>query len=243
MGKHREFYPPRQIEFKRAASAGVPRLKLPQFSQQTQTRTLCYVPRVSSNRIAAFCLAGLSSRMLTGQVTSAPIGEIGVDYSYNQLDTFGSNVPHESGGSVYGEFLSRPSPSRLLRGMSTIGLVAEFSGSGAASGRFYSYLAGLRFNNEWHKSHLNAWAEFALAGAHASVNQPPVAGSGSLISRNGVNIAVADGVDLVLKQRYMVHLFQVEFVFVKLPAIPPGSGNGGADLRISGGFGYRFHER
>lgn len=188
-------------------------------------------------------LAGLWARLLTGQVNSSPIAEIGVNYSYSQLDTFGSDVSHENGGSVYGEYLFSPEPSRLFRGMSTLGIAAEFSGTGAASGRFYSYLVGPRFNNEWHKSHLNAWGEFALAGAHASAYAPPVAGSGGWISRNGVSFGVADGLDVVLKKRYMVHLFQIDFTYVKLPEIPPGSGHGGGDLRISSGFGYRFGER
>jgi hypothetical protein len=53
--------------------------------------------------------------VLTGQVNSSPIAEIGVNDSYNQLDTFGSDVSHQSGGLVYGEYLFRPAPSRLLR--------------------------------------------------------------------------------------------------------------------------------
>ncbi len=186
------------------------------------------------------CLSCFAANFALAQTPFAPQGEIGINYSYNQLSTFGPDTSHENGGSVYGEYLFSPVPSRTLHAMGSLGLVAEFSGSGAPSGQFYSLLIGPRFNFEWRKSHLNAWGEFNGSVSHASAYAGALAGQ---ISRTGFFFGAADGLDLVLKQRYLVHLFQIEFAAVKLPAVPPGSGSGGGDLRVSAGFGYRFGER
>ncbi len=65
----------------------------------------------------------------------APLGEIGVEYSYNSVSTSDNGESNQNGGSAYGHYF-------FPRTGGSAGIVAEFGGSGSNSGNLYTFLAG-----------------------------------------------------------------------------------------------------
>ncbi len=174
-----------------------------------------------------FCAAGF---MAMAQDTG-PAGEIGVNYAYNQLDLSDSTVSHQNGGSVYGEYYFHPAHSAFLHATSELGIVGEFSGSGAGSARFYSYLFGPRFNYEWRKTHLGAWGEFEIGAERTTINGT------AIYNKSNFSFGVADGLDFIASRHYVVHLFQIEFASASIRSTHQD------DMRLSAGIGFRFGEK
>jgi hypothetical protein len=161
--------------------------------------------------------------------------ELGFHYAYNSLA-----ASNENGASFYGEyFLKGTSPH--LHGQDRLGLIGEFGGSGIASGSLYTYLAGIRFNTEWKKSHLVLHSEYKAGGAHARVNGVNSAGANVSFSRNSFALGIAGvGLDLRLGQHYVLTLLQTDFPAMEVPDAATDISHWSGDLRVSAGIGYRF---
>jgi len=172
-----------------------------------------------------------------------PVAEMSFQYAYNSLTTSASGESNQSGGSVYGQYFFKGNGTRW-HGRSIFGIVANFSGSASNSGSLYTYLFGPRFSLEWRKSHLNWHGEYKLGGAHVRVNGENSAGSEISVARNSFAwCAAGSGLDLVLAKHYVVTLLQADFLNAEVPDLVAGTSHWRADMRISGGVGFRLGQR
>ena len=175
-------------------------------------------------------------------VEPAPAFEIGLGYSYNQLTTSYCCEANQSGASIFGEYVFK----RATRGWgarSTLGIAAEFAGSGSSSAGVYSYLFGPRFKYEWKKSHLFIYFEWEIGGARDRVTGPNLSGSQTTLAVSGFASGVKDALGAVIAERYTINFFQTEVIFLRVPDLATGNDRGRGDLRLTGGFGFRFGKR
>jgi hypothetical protein len=173
---------------------------------------------------------------------SMPVAEVGFHFSHHEVTTFASDVSHQNGGSVYGQYFFKQT-GRMWHGRSMLGVVAEFGGSGSTSGRLYTYLFGPRLSTEWRKSHLVLYAEYKIGGAHVRLNGVGQAGPDASVTGNSFAWGVAGlGLDRVIVRRYVMTLCQVDFVNL-VPSVRSGSSHLQGEARISAGFGFRFGQR
>jgi hypothetical protein len=192
----------------------------------------------------AICRSWLGACTLSAAAAaqSAPAFEVGANYSYNQLDLSDFNNVNQSGGSLYGEYFFSPRAGRW-HARSTLGLVAQFGGSSNDRASLYSYMFGPRFNYEWKKSHLLLYGEFEFGGARSRVNGVTSTGLNGSLTRNSFAFGTNDGLGVVIGRRYIVNLFQSEFIGAEMPDIATGNSRWRDDFRVSGGLGFRFGQR
>jgi len=194
-----------------------------------------------------YCLLSLGvcafSGAATAQDDSTPLAEAGVQWVYNNLETSSTGGwSNQNGASLYGQYFFK-SAGRVLHARTTLGIVADLSGSASRSGSLYTYLFGPRVNMEWRKSHLVFHAEYKLGGDHVRVNGLTQGGPNIFVTRNSfTGGGVGDGLDVVVSHHYVVSLFQIDFLDVDVPHFS-GGGHWEADMRISAGISYRFGQR
>lgn len=173
-----------------------------------------------------------------------PVAEVGVQYAYNSLLTSASGESNQSGASIYGQYFFKRTGQRW-DGRYMGSVVAQFSGSGSNSGSLYTLLLAPRFNIEWRKSHVVMWGEpfFEAGAAHVRVNGVSAAGPNLSPARYSFAWGIGAGLDLVVRQHYVVTLCQGDSVFLEVPDITSGSSRWRGETRLSGGIGYRFGQR
>jgi hypothetical protein len=171
-----------------------------------------------------------------------PVGEVGVQWAYNNLDASTTGLSVQNGGSIYGQYFLEQT-GRRWHGRRMLGLVGEFSGSGSQSGSLYSYLFGPRFSTEWRKPHLVLHGEYKIGGDRVRVNGVTPAGVQVSAVRNSFAWGVASaGLDAVVARRYIGHLIQSDFLSLDAPQFP-GGGSRRGDMRVSAGIGIRLGQR
>jgi hypothetical protein len=180
------------------------------------------------------CVLPLAAQAQGNDADPAPSYEVGFHYAYNS-----TGESNENGASVYGEYFFKGSAAHL-RGRGSFGLIADFSGSGSASGSLYTYLVGIRLNAEWQKSHLVLHSDYKLGAAHVRVNGVNSAGANTSFVRHRFAVDLpAVGLDLRIGH-YVITLLQTDFPAMEVPAFAGGSNSWMGDLRVSAGVGYRF---
>ena len=95
-----------------------------------------------------YCLLSLGvcafSGAATAQDDSTPLAEAGVQWVYNNLETSSTGGwSNQNGASLYGQYFFK-SAGRVLHARTTLGIVADLSGSASQSGSLYTYLFGPR---------------------------------------------------------------------------------------------------
>jgi hypothetical protein len=187
--------------------------------------------------LCAFSVAAIA------QENPMPVGEMGVQWAYNNLETSQTGGwSNQNGGSIYGQYFFKRSV-RHWHGRAMFGIAGEFSRSGSQSGSLYSYLFGPRFSTEWRKQHLALHGEYKIGGDRVRVNGVTPAGGQVTAVRNSFAWGAASvGLDAVVARRYVVNLLQVDFLNLDVPQFP-GGGSWREDLRVSAGIGFRFGER
>ena len=187
-------------------------------------------------------VCALSAAAMAQGSDSMSVAEMGLQFAHNELTTSASDVSHQNGGSLYGQYFFKQT-SRMWHERSMLGIVADFSGSDSGSGSLYTYLFGPRVSTEWRKSLLVLHFEYKIGGAHVRLNGTSLTGSDASIARNSFAWGAASGgLDLVVADRYVVTLFQDDFVNV-VPNVTLGSSRWQGEARISAGFGFRFGQR
>jgi len=172
----------------------------------------------------------------------APIGEMGVRYTYNSLAISTSGESNQSGASIYGQyFFKGAGPQWSGRGL--LGIAADFSGSSSGSGSLYTYLFAPRVSTEWPRAHLVYYFEPIIGGAHVRVNGTAITGLAASATRNSFAYGFGAGADLLIGQHYVVSLLHVEDVSLEVPDVASGTSRWRSDSRISGGIGFRFGQR
>jgi hypothetical protein len=212
------------------------RPKLP-LSDRRPSRMSYFSVCVMSLGVCAFSAAAVA------QQDSMPVGEAGVHWVYNNLETSRTGGwSNQNGASLYGQYFFK-SAGRMWHGRSMLGIVADFSGSASQSGSLYTYLFGPRLSIEWRKSHLVFHAEYKIGGDHVRVNGLTQGGPNVFVTRNSfTGGGVGDGLDAVVSHHYVVSLFQIDFLDVDVPH-SSGGGHWEGDMRISAGISYRFGQR
>jgi hypothetical protein len=172
----------------------------------------------------------------------APLGEVGVRYTYNSLSTSTSGESNQSGASVYGQyFFKGAGPQWSRRGL--LGIVADFSGSSSGSGSLYTYLFAPRISTEWPRAHLVYYFEPIIGGAHVRVNGTALRESAASATRNSFAYGFGAGADLLFGPHCVVTLLHLETVSLDVPDVASGTSRWRSDSRISGGIGFRLGQR
>ncbi len=157
----------------------------------------------------------------------APLGEIGVEYSYNSLSTSENGESNQNGGSVYGHYF-------FPKTGGGIGVAAEFGGSSSNSGSLYTFLAGPSLTHEWRRAHLIYQIDLLIGGAHVR--------QGSLAQGSFV-IGTAYALQYRAGDHYVMTLFRVEPMTLEAPDVVSGRSHWQSDFRVSAGVGFRFGEK
>jgi len=157
----------------------------------------------------------------------APMGEVGVEYSYNSLSSSNNGESNQNGGMAYGHYFFPKTGGGA-------GIVAEFSGSGSNGGSLYTFLAGPSLMHEWRRAHLVYQIDLLAGGAH--VRQVSLA-QGTFV------IGAAYALQYRASDHYVVTLFRVEPLSLEVPDLASGRGHWQSDFRVTAGIGFRFGEK
>lgn len=166
----------------------------------------------------------------------APLGEIGVQYSYNALSISENGESNQSGGSAYGHYF-------LPKTGGSFGIVAEVTGSASNSGSLYTFLAGPSLTHEWRRAHLIWDLDLLVGGAHARLNGIGAAGSQVSLKQGSFVYGVGYGLQYRAGDQFVVTLFRIEPLSLELPDLVSGASHWQSDFRASAGVGFRFGEK
>src|SRR5271163_1841815 len=145
----------------------------------------------------------LSAVAASGQETSRPNVEVGLNYSWLHVNS--SNYDFQrtgNGGSGYVEYNIN----------SLIGLVADFGGYAntrtGINDKALTYLFGPRFT--WRHSRLNPYVQFLFGGAYAWAGP-----AGNSNTQNAFATAAGGGLDYRWTNRISIKPIQVEYVMTQ----------------------------
>lgn len=172
-----------------------------------------------------------------------PAGEIGAEWSYNNLETSNAGNgawSNENGGSLYGQYFLGKA-RRVWHGQNRFGIAARFDGTGSQSGSLYTGMAGPRFGIEWRKSHLLWFGEYLIGDAQVRVDG--MAQTASSFSRNSFIWGEGSGLQLILSRRFTVTLVHLDALSLEAPDAVTGRSHWQGDLRFSAGIGDRFERK
>ena len=183
---------------------------------------------------------GVCALAAAAAAESAPMAEVGLAYSYNQLETSDSNVSNQSGGSVYGEYFLKPGQRWYAR--ATLGLVGEVSRWAAIAPACTPTCSGPGLTMSG-RSRTCYFTESLSSGAPSRVNGATSTGLNGSLARNSFAFGVSDGLGVAIGRHYIVNLFQIEFISAEVAGIATGNSHWRGDSRVSGGLGFSFGQR
>jgi hypothetical protein len=184
----------------------------------------------------ALCV--LSAAAATAQHSPMPVGEIGAQWIYNNIElSQNGGWSNQNGGSIFGQYFVEGTG----RGM--LGVVGQFAGSASQSGSLYTLMAGPRVSINWRRARLVFHADYRIGVDHARVNAISQSGAPASITSNGFAWGSGGfGVDAPVTRRYIVNLFQMDILSLAVPQFRGGSSSEG-DLRVSAGITLRLGQR
>jgi hypothetical protein len=185
--------------------------------------------------IAGALLSGVAA--MAQESAPTPMVETGLNYSFARVNPGGAlSGFSQNGGSAYVEY----NVSRV------VGLVADFGAyhngtiqSLPVNDTTFSYLFGPRFN--WRRSHFTPYIQTLVGGARLNTALDPAGNAApAAVTQNVFAAALGGGLDIPLKNHFVVKPIQIEYLMLHPPAGAPGLNYAQNDLRYSAGVAFRF---